>query len=218
MRYLQKTSKNANASSLIHDDFSRRCAIGLRHFRSTIRGSNGFRLKFFAFRKLTQGASMQIVRLKPSCLFLSLLTIACFLASNAVSVARAQSAVTGGLSGVVADATGAVVPGAKVVVIDAATDAKQTVTTNAEGRYTVGFLRPGQYTVTASAANLQSDSLQVTVILGTTTTGDIKVTPTGTHSVVEVSASALPLVDTQNITLATTFSEEQIQDLPTPWR
>lgn len=159
---------------------------------------------------------MPIIRFKRACLLLSLLTITCFLASAVISVAHAQSAVTGGLSGVVADVTGAVVQGAKVVVTDTATDAKQTVTTNAEGRYTVGFLRPGQYKVTASAANLQSDSLQVTVILGTTATADIKVSPKGTNAVVEVSASALPLVDTQNITLATTFSEEQIQDLPTP--
>jgi hypothetical protein len=159
---------------------------------------------------------MQIARFKRTCVALCLLTIACFLASSSISVAHAQSAVTGGLSGVVADVTGALVPGAKVVVTDTATDAKQTVTTNAEGRYTVGFLRPGQYKITASAANLRSDSLQVTVILGTTATADIKVTPAGTNSVVEVSASALPLVDTQNITLATTFSEEQIQDLPTP--
>jgi outer membrane receptor protein involved in Fe transport len=147
---------------------------------------------------------------------LSLLAIVGFVANTTAPFAYAQSNVTGGLSGVVADSTGAVVPGAKVIVTDAATDAKQTVVTNAEGRYTVGLLRPGLYKVTASAASMASDTLEVTVILGTTATGDIKVTPTGTNTVVEVSESALPLVDTQNIALATTFNEEQIQDLPTP--
>ena len=66
---------------------------------------------------------MQIARFKRACVALCLLTIACFLASSSISVAHAQSAVTGGLSGVVADVTGALVPGAKVVVTDTATDA-----------------------------------------------------------------------------------------------
>ena len=46
--------------------------------------------------------------------------------------------------------------------------------------------------------------------------GDIKVTPTGNKEVVEVSSTAAPLVDTENISLSTTFGEQQIQDLPTP--
>ena len=159
---------------------------------------------------------MRFVRWHNTALTLSLLTIAGFLANSSAPMARAQSAVTGALNGTVSDGTGAVVPGAKVLVTDASTEAKRTVVSNAEGRYTVGLLKPGMYKVTAMAANLASDTLEVTVILGTTTTGDIKLTPTGTSTVVEVSASALPLVDTQNITLATTFSEQQIQNLPTP--
>jgi Carboxypeptidase regulatory-like domain len=159
---------------------------------------------------------MRIVRLQNAALALGLVTAAFCLVNTTAPAARAQTAVTGALSGIVADTTGAVVPGAKVIITDAATDAKQTVVTNGEGRYTVGLLKPGLYKVTASAANLKSDTIEVTVILGTTATGDVRVTPTGTSTIVEVNESALPLVDTQNIALATTFTEEQIQDLPTP--
>jgi hypothetical protein len=147
---------------------------------------------------------------------LGLLAIAGFVASTTAPQARAQSAVTGAVNGTVSDGTGAVVPGATVVVVDTATDAKQIVKTNAEGRYTVGLLKPGLYKITAAAENLNSDTLQVTVILGTTVPADIQVTPTGSNTVVEVSSTSLPLVDTQNVALATTFNEEQIQDLPTP--
>jgi hypothetical protein len=70
--------------------------------------------------------------------------------------------------------------------------------------------------VTASAESLKSDTLQLTVILGTTVPGDIKVTPTGSSTVVEVTSTSAPLMDTQNVALATTFNEEQIQELPTP--
>jgi hypothetical protein len=159
---------------------------------------------------------MRFIRLQTAALILSLLAIAGFVANTTPPFAYAQSNVTGGLSGVVADSTGAVVPGAKVTVTDASTDAKLTVATNAEGRYTVGLLRPGVYKVTASVSNMSSSTLEVTVILGTTATGDIRVTPTGSNTIVEVSESALPMVDTQNIALATTFNQEQIQNLPTP--
>lgn len=159
---------------------------------------------------------MRFSRLQNAVLGLSLLAVAGFLANTTAPIAHAQSAVTGALSGTVSDGTGAVVPGATVVVVDTATDSKQTVKSNAEGRYTVGLLKPGLYRVTASAESLKSDTLQVTVILGTTVPGDIKVTPTGSNTVVEVTSTALPLVDTQNVALATTFTQEQIQELPTP--
>jgi outer membrane receptor protein involved in Fe transport len=159
---------------------------------------------------------MRLSRLQNAALALSLLSIGGMVATSIAPTAHGQTAVTGALSGVVADSTGGVVPGANVVVTDAATDSRLTVVTNGEGRYTVGLLKPGLYKVTASAANLKSDTLEVRVILGATVVGDIKVTPTGTNTVVEVSASAQPLVDTQNVALATTFTEEQIQDLPAP--
>jgi hypothetical protein len=149
-------------------------------------------------------------------LALSLLAISSFVVNTTAPVAFAQNAVTGAVSGTVSDGTGAVVPGATVVVVDTATDSKQTVKTNAEGRYTVGLLKPGLYKVTSSAESLKSETLEVTVIIGATVPGDIKVTPTGNSTIIEVTSTSLPLVDTQNIALAETFNEEQIQELPTP--
>jgi carboxypeptidase family protein len=159
---------------------------------------------------------MRFSRLQNVFLGLSLMAVVGYMANTTAPVARAQSAVTGAVSGTVSDGTGAVVPGATVVVIDTATDAKQTVKTNAEGRYTVGLLKPGLYKITAAAESLKSDTLQVTVILGTVVPADIKVTPTGSNTVIEVTSTALPLVDTQNVALATTFNEQQIAELPTP--
>ena len=99
---------------------------------------------------------MRFVRWHNTALTLSLLTIAGFLANSSAPMARAQSAVTGALNGTVSDGTGAVVPGAKVLVTDASTEAKRTVVSNAEGRYTVGLLKPGMYKVTAVAADRKS--------------------------------------------------------------
>ena len=159
---------------------------------------------------------MRFSRLQHAVLGLSLLAVAGILANTTAPVALAQSATTGAVSGTVSDATGAVVPGATVIVTDTATQSKQTVKSNGEGRYTVGLLKPGLYKITAAAESLKSDTLQVTVILGTSVPADIKVTPTGSNTIVEVTSTALPLVDTQNVALATTFTEQQIDELPTP--
>ena len=159
---------------------------------------------------------MRFLRLQNAALALSLMAVVGLMLNTTAPVAYAQTAVTGGLSGTVSDGTGAVVPGATVVVVDTGTDSKQTVKSNAEGRYTVSSLKPGLYKVTASAESLKSDTVEVSVIIGTTVPADIKVTPTGSNTVVEVTSTSLPLVDTQNVALATTFNEEQIQDLPTP--
>jgi len=159
---------------------------------------------------------MRFSRLQNAVLGLSLLAFAAYAVNAMAPAALGQSAVTGAVSGTVSDATGAVVPGASVIIVNAGTDAKQTVKTNAEGRYTVSNLEPGVYKITASAESLKSDTLQVSVILGTVVPGDIKVTPTGSNTVVEVTSTSLPLVDTQNVALATTFNSEQIEDLPTP--
>ena len=159
---------------------------------------------------------MRFFKLKDAALFLCTLTAAGIGVYATAPVSYAQTITTGALSGIVADATGAVVPGATVVVIDTATDAKRTATTNTEGRYTLGLLKPGVYRVIASTTGMKSDTREVSVILGVTVSGDITVTPQGDNTVVEVSESVLPLVDTQNIALATTFNEQQIQDLPMP--
>ncbi|MGB6690247.1 MAG: TonB-dependent receptor [Terracidiphilus sp.] len=155
-------------------------------------------------------------KLQSAAFALSILALAGFVTVAFTPVASAQNATTGALSGVVEDGTGAVVPGATVSITDTSTDAKQAVVSNAEGRYTVGLLKPGLYKVSASAAGMQSDTVEVSVILGTTVPGDIKVSPKGDKTIVEVTSTGLPLVDTQNVALATSFTEQQIQELPTP--
>jgi hypothetical protein len=62
---------------------------------------------------------------------------------------------TGTIQGLVTDASGAVLPGATVVVKFVQTGATQEVVTNESGRYTVPFLRPGSYELTFSMAGFQ---------------------------------------------------------------
>jgi hypothetical protein len=176
----------------------------------------GFPILTEHFTEHFGGVQMRFFRLQNAVLALSLVAVAGYVANVTAPDAHGQSSVTGALSGLVMDGTGAVVPGATVIITDTSTDAKQTVVTNAEGRYTIGLLKPGLYKISASATGLQSETVQVSVILGTTVPADVKVTPKGDKTIIEVTSTNLPLVDTQNVALATSFNEEQLQELPTP--
>src|SRR6187401_1639216 len=61
--------------------------------------------------------------------------------------AFAQGGVTSTLSGTVTDTSGAVIPGASVIVKRADTAVTSEAVTNAEGQFTIPQLNPGKYSV-----------------------------------------------------------------------
>jgi TonB family protein len=65
---------------------------------------------------------------------------------------RAPAQQAGGIVGMVRDASGAVVPGAKVTVALAGTDRKEFASTDATGRFTLQPVPDGTYAVTVTAA------------------------------------------------------------------
>src|ERR1700722_9740968 len=60
------------------------------------------------------------------------------------------------LSGTVTDSTGAVVPGATVVVKETQTGAINRTLSDSSGQYVVPFLSPGDYSITASGPGFQT--------------------------------------------------------------
>ncbi len=94
---------------------------------------------------------------------------------------QAQNAVTGALTGVVQDSSGAIVPGANVKIVDTATNATINVTTNDAGRYSAPLLKPSKYEVSATANGLSASPTIVTVLVGQVPNLDLTVSPTGRH-------------------------------------
>src|SRR5580700_944 len=89
----------------------------------------------------------------------------CILFLCAGSVARAQAG-RGSVSGLVTDPAGAVVAGAKVVLLNQATGVSQHTVTSSAGLYTFISLNPGVYQVTASQKGFKcvaQDNVNVTV-------------------------------------------------------
>src|SRR5271154_2907671 len=127
----------------------------------------------------------------------------------------AQTQTTGDVAGVVTDASGAVVPGAKVVLKSNDRGSEQDVTTSKDGVYRFCLLAPGSYTVIVSAAGFQTSQQVVQISLGQIATADIHLAVGASTSTVAVSEEA-PLVESENGNVSSTLSEKQIQEMPNP--
>ena len=156
--------------------------------------------------KSRRGVEMKTAAL--CCISLILLALA--------SVSFGQTAVTGGLSGVVTDSTGAVVPKATVTIVNTTTGDTRVLTTNSGGRYVASFLKPGKFTISATAPSMQSNTTSVQILVGQQSVADLQVSPTGSKQTVTVNANNAQLIDTQSADLNTTFSTEQFENLPNP--
>ncbi len=66
-----------------------------------------------------------------------------------------QSAVDGAIGGTVEDATGAVVPNAKIIIHNNGTNAEQTVMSDGSGYFRVIHLQSGEYTVSVMATGFE---------------------------------------------------------------
>ncbi|HKO20235.1 MAG TPA: carboxypeptidase-like regulatory domain-containing protein, partial [Acidobacteriaceae bacterium] len=85
-----------------------------------------------------------------------LLIVVSILAINGSLFAQTD---TSSLSGTVTDATGAVVPDAKVTARNNATLAERAIGTNAGGEFTLTNLAPGDYTVRVEKSGFETTSL-----------------------------------------------------------
>jgi Carboxypeptidase regulatory-like domain len=129
------------------------------------------------------------------------------------SVAFAQTSVSNGsISGTVTDATGAVVPNAKVTMTG---PTGQTVhaTTSASGTYSSGALVPGKYSVRAEAQGFKTTQLAVDVQVNNTANGSIKLEVGQESTVVEVQASEVG-VNTEQAEVQGVLTASQISNLP----
>jgi hypothetical protein len=84
--------------------------------------------------------------------------VGCVLVSAVVALAGtalAQSIVTGALTGVVTDPTGAIVPNTKVTLTSTETGEAISQTTGATGAFTFPLLKPGSYKLGLSLQGFQ---------------------------------------------------------------
>jgi outer membrane receptor protein involved in Fe transport len=140
------------------------------------------------------------------------------LAFLAVALAAPSStnaqAVYGSISGVVRDASGAVVPGVTVTITSVDRKTVDTVVTNESGRYLKERLVPGTYEVKAELTGFKSPVVpQVVVSVDTNVPIDFELQPGELSEAVEVTGGS-PLLRVDRADVATRFSEKEITNLP----
>lgn len=140
--------------------------------------------------------------------------IALFTCMSISCLSFAQT-ITGTITGLVTDATGAVVPGAKVRVTNVDTGVSVSDVTNGAGIYSLRFLQIGRYKVDTEATGFTKQSYgpfsleidQVAKVNVTLAVGSSATT-------VDVGAAEQPILNTENATLGETFTENTINNIP----
>jgi hypothetical protein len=130
-------------------------------------------------------------------------------------VATTQTIVTGALTGVVTDPSGAVVSDAGVSLTDVATGSSLVTATGATGLYQFALLKPGNYSVTVEHEGFQKSLQSVTIQLGRSYLADVTLHLGSSGLTVEVTATA-PLLQKEDANIATNFDSRLIQGLPNP--
>jgi hypothetical protein len=123
-------------------------------------------------------------------------------------------AVNGSLVGTVTDASGAVVPGAKITLTNVGTSISRTTETNGEGNYSFPNVTPATFKVTAEKAGFATAvRSNVPVGVNTTVRVDIVLQPGQVTQEVLVTAAA-PLMQTETAETGRTVNTQQIDALP----
>ena len=141
-----------------------------------------------------------------------LLILAVFLGTLLPGRAFAQG--YGKISGVVADSTGAVIPGATVTATQTSTQTKTSVTANASGEFVFPSLAPSGYDLSVTATGF-SGYLQkgITLQADASVTQNVVLKAGSTGETVTVTSDALQ-VDTTSNTLAQVVNTASVNELP----
>ena len=131
-----------------------------------------------------------------------------------VRPAQAQT-VTGNITGIVTDPSGAAVAGATVTARDVRTGVDTQATTNGSGVYSIRFLPIGQYELTVKASGFATGTVPAfSLEIDQTAKFDVKLTVGSEAQTVNVNASTAPILNTENPTLSGTFTANTIQNFP----
>lgn len=136
----------------------------------------------------------------------TLLAMLCALAASAQTL--------GDLSGEVRDPSGALVPGVRITLTNAATNATRQTTTNEAGFYAFPALQPGVYTIRAEKEGFRAyvrTGLEIQVQLSSRV--DIELQVGAVTESVEVRAETV-LLQTEDATVGTVIENKRIVELP----
>ena len=154
---------------------------------------------------------MTFHRIRTGLLSLALFILA--LCMNSV-VLNAQTYTEGAIAGTVFDATGAVVPGAAVSIVNNGTNAQTVLKSDSSGYFKAPELQPGTYTVTITMAGFETyKEVNVIVVVNETTEINPHMVTGSATTNVEVTGEA-PVLNFETPEISSTLSTRDLQDIP----
>jgi carboxypeptidase family protein/TonB-dependent receptor-like protein len=149
--------------------------------------------------------------------FFSAFVLFSLLAAPHEALAQAQAA-NGVIEGTVTDASGAVVPNAKVKVVNLDTGLEREETTNEKGLYRVQILPVGNYQLTVTQAGFNAFVQSgIKLSAGEAATVDVALKTGAVNSAVSIVADS-PIADVSRVELGRTINEYEVKYLPLPSR
>ncbi|MDX1981212.1 MAG: TonB-dependent receptor [Bryobacteraceae bacterium] len=122
---------------------------------------------------------------------------------------------TGSVLGTITDPTGAVVPAAKVTIVNVRTGVQTETTSDALGNYLFNFLQPGGYRVETEVAGFKKVTREnVNLEMSRQLRIDIVLETGAVTETVNVAAQT-PLLETETGSLSATIENRQVVSLPT---
>lgn len=142
-----------------------------------------------------------------------ILVVAAMILLMSISL-TAQDAATGAIRGTVTDRSGGRIPQASIVVVNTATGARYSATSDGEGHFTIDLLPPGDYSARAVAQGMSPEvTPQLHVDVGGAAELEFHLAIAGAQENVTVSA-APALVETKPSAVSTLLDERAVADLP----
>lgn len=118
------------------------------------------------------------------------------------------------ISGTVTDVNGAVVSGATVVVKNEKTGEERTVVAGKDGLFIVPALQPSNYTITASANNLEFSQKGVQLLVGQEVNLPIVLQVKGSTVQVDVVSTEELAVNTSSASISANVNQREVEGLP----
>jgi Carboxypeptidase regulatory-like domain len=145
-----------------------------------------------------------------------LATVVAFLLIGSAAISFSQNANTS-LHGVIKDSSGALVPMAKIALIDDATGHTFEATSSSAGEYAFAQIPPAKYVITVSAPGFGEQRKSAELLVNQPATIDFTVAVKASEVVVNVSAEAQTL-NTTDASLGNSMNNTLIQALPSEGR
>jgi len=126
---------------------------------------------------------------------------------------RSQTLTSATITGVVTDASGAIVPNASVQIVQTDTGSVHKTVSTSSGEYRFPFLNPGDYEISVEAQGLVANPVKLHLVIGQETSVPLKLAVKSLSETVDVQAPN-ELLQTENGNGVTTYDDHYIENTP----